>query len=300
MRITDTVLQKNFINNLSFATERLYERETKVLTNKRINKPSDSPVDAMTSLGLRSKLSEIDQYQRNISRSKTRLQSSETVISQLNEIYQRLHTLTVQGASDSYGPQDKMSIAAEVNQLLEQVFNFSNNRSESTFTFSGTNSDVAPYIAERNANGDIINVTTAGSAGDILALMGENITMKVNINGHELFEEGENLFNIPIKIRDSLIANDSDEIRVQLGKMNEAMEKIINNQAVIGARTNRLDAAESRTVNDEITFSEFLSNIEDIDAAEAIMDYQLELLTLQSSLQAGSRLLFPKLSDFLK
>ena len=300
MRITDTVLQKNFINNLSFATERLYERETKVLTNKRINKPSDSPVDAMTSLGLRTKLSEIDQYQRNISRSKTRLQSSETVISQLNELYQRLHTLTVQGASDSYGPEDKLSIAAEVNQLLEQIVNFSNNRSESTFTFSGTNSDVAPYIAERDTDGDIINVTTAGSAGDILAMTGENIKMKVNINGHELFEDGENLFEIPVKIRDGLKSNDSDEIRTQLGRLNEAMEKIINSQAVIGARLNRLDSAESRAINDEITFTEFLSNIEDADAAEAIMDYQLELLTLQSSLQAGSRLLFPKLSDFLR
>ena len=78
------------------------------------------------------------------------------------------------------------------------------------------------------------------------------------------------------------------------------MEKIINSQAVIGARLNRLDSAESRATNDEITFTEFLSNIEDADSAEAIMDYQQELLTLQSSLQAGSRLLFPKLSDFLR
>ena len=187
MRITDTVLQKNFINNLSYATERLYDKEIVVLTNKRINKPSDGPVDAMTILGLRTKLSEIDQYQRNISRSKTQLQLSETVISQLNEIYQRLHTLTIQGASDSYGPQDKLSIAAEVNQLLEQIVNFANNRSESIFIFSGTNSDVAPYIAERDANGDITNVTTAGSAGNILAITGENIKMKVNINGHDLF-----------------------------------------------------------------------------------------------------------------
>lgn len=300
MRITDTVLHNNFIKNLSFATERLYERETVVLTNKKINKPSDGPVDAMTSLALRTKLSEIGQYQRNISRAKTQLQGTETVISQLYEIFQRLHTLTVQGASDSYGPKDKISIAAEVNQLLEQIYNYSNNRSESTFTFSGTNSDIAPYVAERNANGDIANLKTSGSSGDMLALTGENIRMKVNVNGEDLFEGGESLFEIPIKIRDSLNANDGDDLRVQLGRLNEAMEKIINNQAVIGSRLNRLDSAESRQLNDKIMFTEFLSNTEDADAAEAIMQYQLELLTLQSSLQAGARLLYPKLSDFLR
>ncbi len=62
---------------------------------------------------------------------------------------------------------------------------------------------------------------------------------------------------------------------------------------------NRISAAESRAENDEISFTEYLSNVEDADAAQAIMDYQMELVTLQASLQAGSKLLYPKLSDFL-
>ena len=300
MRITDTVLHKNFINSLASATERLYDSETKVLTNKRINKPSDAPVDVMTDLAIRTKLSEITQYQRNISRGKTLLQNSESVVSQLSEIFQRLNTLAVQGASDSYGPTDKLSISYEVNQLLEQIVNYANNRMESTYIFSGTNSDVAPYIVSRNADGEITEVKTAGSAGDITTVMGENIKMKVNINGQDLFESGENLFDIAIKFRDSLSANDGNQVRTQLGRLQSATEKIINIQSVIGARVNRLDAADSRATDDNVTFSEFLSNTEDIDAAEAIMDYQQELLTMQSSLQAGSRLLYPKLSDFLK
>ena len=38
MRITDKILQNNFIANLTFSTERLYDAQTKVLTNKRVNK----------------------------------------------------------------------------------------------------------------------------------------------------------------------------------------------------------------------------------------------------------------------
>ena len=111
MRITDTVLHKNFINSLANATERLYDSQIKVLTNKRINKPSDAPVDVMIDLAIRTKLREITQYQRNISRGKTLLQNSESVVSQLSEIFQRLNTLAVQGSSDSYGPTDKLSIS---------------------------------------------------------------------------------------------------------------------------------------------------------------------------------------------
>ncbi|MHB9027982.1 MAG: flagellar hook-associated protein FlgL [Candidatus Latescibacterota bacterium] len=300
MRVTDKILQNNFTSNLSFATERLYERETRVLTQKSINKPSDNPVDAMVSLSLRSKMSEIEQFRRNIARSQTLLQNTETVITEVGDFFDRVNTLTIQGASDNYGSDDKLSISYEVDQILEQVFTLANNRSESIYTFAGTNNDTAPYQAIRNEAGEIIEVKTAGSAGDINTLIGESITLKVNINGEDIFEGDLNLFNILISVRDNLRVNDSDALRDDLIQLNSASEKIINFQSVLGARSNRINAADARAENDTITFTEYLSNTEDVDAAQAIMDYQMELVTLQSSLQAGSRLLYPKLSDFLK
>ena len=300
MRITDKMLHNNLISNLSFSSERLYDRELKVLTNKRLNKPSDNPIDVMTALSIREKLGEIDQYERNISRAQALLSNSETVVSQVGEVYQRLSTLTIQGASDSYGANDKYSISYEVNQLLEQLVNFANNRSESSYTFAGTNNDTPSYLAIRNESGEIIEVKTSGSGGDINSIIGENIKMKVNINGEDLFESGVNLFDTLVNVRDNLRANDSDGVREQLNDIQEGLEKVINLQSVIGSRVNRVDSALSRAESDVVSFSEFLSNIEDIDATEAIIDYQMELITLQSSLQAGARLAQPKLSDFLK
>jgi flagellar hook-associated protein 3 FlgL len=300
MRITDKILQNNFTSNLAFATQRLFESETKVLTQKSINKPSDNPVDAMVSLSLRSKLSEIEQFRRNISRAQTLLNNTETVVTELGDFYDRANSLTIQGSSDNYGADDKTSISYEIDQILEQVFTLANNRSESTYTFAGTNNDTAPYQAVRNEAGEIIEVKTAGTGGDINTLIGENITLKVNINGEDLFEGDINLFNSLISVRDNLRANDSSALQDDLIQLSNASEKIINFQSVLGARSNRINAADSRAENDTITFTEYLSNTEDIDAAQAIIDYQTELLTLQSSLQAGSRLLYPKLTDFLQ
>ncbi len=300
MRVTDKMLHNNLISNLSVSSERLYDAELKILTNKRLNKPSDNPIDVMTALSIREKLGEIEQYERNITRAQTLLSNTETVVSQTGEIYQRLSVLTIQGASDSYGASDKYSISYEVNQLLEQLVNFANNRSESSYTFAGTNNDTPPYLAIRDDSGEIIEVKTSGSGGDINSIIGENIKMKVNINGEVLFESGVNLFETLVNVRDKLRANDSDGVREQLDDIQEGLEKIINIQSVIGSRVNRINSAQARAENDVVSFSGFLSNIEDIDAAEAIMNYQMELITLQSSLQAGARLMQPKLSDFLR
>lgn len=300
MRVTDTILKNTFLANLAFSSERLHEKEIRVLTNKKVNKPSDSPVDALNALAIRERLNEIEQYQRNISRTKMLLQNTETVVSQITEIFQRVKTLTIQGASDSYGPSDKLSISYEVDQLLEQLFVASNNKSETTYTFAGTYNDVAPYTVERNQDGDITSVSTGGSSGDIIRILGESVRLKSNINGAELFESGQNLFDALIKVRDDLRAGDTDGLRNDLNILNEASEKVINIQAVIGSKVNRVMAAENRAENDHINFSEFLSNAVDIDAAVAITEYQMELLTLQSSLQAGARLLHPRLGDFLR
>jgi len=300
MRITDKILQNNFIANLTFSTERLYDAQTKVLTNKRVNKPSDNPVDAMTSLNIRTKLSEINQYQRNINRSKTMVENTESVVTQLADIFQRLSTLTIQGASDSYGPNDKLSIAGEVNQLLEQIFVIANNRSESIYTFAGTRNDVAPYQAIYNANGEIASIQTTGSSGDIEGLIGERVKIKININGEDVFESSQNLFEIAIKIRDDLLANDSEALNEDLNNISNASEKIYNTQSLLGSKLNRIYAAETRAENDILNYTEYLSDTEDVDASEAIINYQRELLTLQASLEAGARLLYPKLVDFLR
>jgi len=300
MRVTDSILRNNFLTNLQFSTERLYDKETKVLTNKSVNKPSDNPVDALNALIIRERLNEIDQFKRNITRTKTLLQNTETVIQQIADVFERVKVLSVQGASDTYGPSDKLSLSYEVDQLLEQVLIASNNRSETTYTFAGTYNNIPPYVAVRNEDGVITQVTSGGSSGDIVRVLCESVRIKANVNGEELFEQGQNLFDALIKIRDDLREGDTDLLRQDLLILDDATEKIYNIQAVIGSKVNRVDAADNRAENDYINFTEFLSNAEDIDAAEAIIEYQMELLTLQASLQAGARLLRPRLGDFLQ
>jgi flagellar hook-associated protein 3 FlgL len=300
MRITDNVLVNNLTSNLASSTERLYEKETQVLTNKKLNKPSDNPTDTITALNIRSKLNNIEQYQRNISSAQTLLTNTETQVSGLNDLIEQVNTLTVQGASDNYSAADKESISYEVNQLLEQVYNIANSRTGSVYTFAGTNTDTAPYQAVRNDAGEITSVKTTGSSGDINCVVGENISVKINTNGEDLFEKGINIFDTLVDVRDDLRANDTAALSSDLIQLDNVSEKVINVESIIGSRTNRVDSANTRAENDTLSFSTYLSNIEDIDAAEAIMGYQQELLTLQSALQVGARILTPRLSDFLQ
>ena len=299
MRITNTMLSNSFNVNLAQTTERLYEAETQALTEKRLNKPSDDPVDTITALSIRSRLSDIEQYQENISQAQTTLSTTDTALTDLVDLLSQVNTIVVEGASDTYSDADKASLAYEVNQILEEIYNLANGSIGSTYTFGGTNTDAAPYVAVRDDSGEIISVTTNGSSGDIVAQIGDNVRITVNVNGEDVFEGDVQVFDLLVKVRDDLRSGDNDELQDDLVQLSSASDQIINMQAIVGARTNRVDAAESRAESDHINFTEYLSDTEDIDASEAIINYQTELLAMQVSLQVGARILMPTLADFL-
>lgn len=299
MRITDKVMNNTFISNVNSTVDRLYQTQMEITTGRRVNEPSDDPVDAMTSMTIRTRLNDLEQYQRNISQAEAGLSNAETAIEELVEIFQDLSTLAVQGASDSYDESDKAAIAGEVNQLLEQLVSLANSRSESVYVFAGSDNDIAPYVAERDESGNITSVRTTGSSGDIMSLIGENVSIKTNVNGEDVFDGSVNLFDVAIGLRDNLLENDTDAISESLNDITNGSEQIYNNQSVIGARLNRISAAENRAENDVITYTSLLSDAEDADTTEAILDYQTQLTTLQASYQVASMITQMKLVDFL-
>jgi flagellar hook-associated protein 3 FlgL len=299
MRVTDKILQNVFLSNINKISERTYNSETRYLTGKKINKPSDDPVNALNALTLKSRISEYGQYQRNIEESQSILDNTESSIDQINDIYQELSTLAITGTTDAESEFNSTTVASDVNNLIEQIFSLANTKTPSGYLFAGTRSDTAPYQAVRDENGEIVEIKTTGSDGDVVQLIGQNLKMKVNVNGEDLFEKNGNLFELALNLRDNLRSGEIQSVKDSLSDFNSATSKIINIQSEIGSKINRVDSAATRIELDLKNFKEFLSNIEDIDSATAIVEYQQDLNSLQSALEAGSRLVQPKLIDFL-
>jgi len=64
MRITQKMIFSQTINNINRRQEQLYKTNESIATTKRINRPSDDPVDMEKVLDYRSQLSAVDQYQK--------------------------------------------------------------------------------------------------------------------------------------------------------------------------------------------------------------------------------------------
>ena len=103
------------------------------------------------------------------------------------------------------------------------------------------------------------------------------------------------------QIAADLFANDGDALRnTDLAALTAVNEALTNERAVVGARTNRLAAAAARLDEVEGVTRGLLSQTEDADVAETLIQFQQQQSAYQSALNAGARIMQTSLLDFLR
>jgi flagellar hook-associated protein 3 FlgL len=121
-----------------------------------------------------------------------------------------------------------------------------------------------------------------------------NIDPTVTIGGMSVFE-------MVIQLRDDLIRGDQELVGGRdLGLIDMGLENILKHLSAVGAKTNRLDELEKRTEYDKGNVTAMLSNSQDIDYAETIMNFKWLESIHRYALAVGARSIMPTLMDFLR
>jgi len=105
------------------------------------------------------------------------------------------------------------------------------------------------------------------------------------------------MFNDVIAYMD---AGNYEAISDELDVIDKEMGNVLRSRADVGARTNRVDLTDDRMGNDLINFTKLMSENEDVDVAETIMNLKNEENVYQASLAGGARIIQQTLVDFLR
>ena len=95
MRITNNMLINNMIKYIGNNLTRMDKLQAQLATGKKIQVPSDDPVVAARALKLRTDVAEIQQYQRNLKDAQSWLEITESALSDMGDIFQRVRELIV-------------------------------------------------------------------------------------------------------------------------------------------------------------------------------------------------------------
>ncbi|NLI57699.1 MAG: flagellar hook-associated protein FlgL [Clostridium sp.] len=305
MRVTNRMLINNMINNIGGNLRRMEKYQNRLSTGKKINVPSDDPVVAARALKLRTDVSRLEQYDRNVKDALSWMEITESSLANITDILHRARVLAVQGANGTTTPEDTQKIEEEVKQLKHQLIQVANSTYSGRYIFSGFKTDQKLLNEDGSFAIEVINdVEKIVYEVDI----GDDI--RINLTGGDVFNNGGDATaldpNPPLMIElfnqfiAALNVGDHSTVGGLLDDIDEHMDNITRVRADVGARYNRLELTENRLSKNIYNFTKLMSENEDIDQAENIMLLKSEENVYQASLAGGARIIQPSLMDFLR
>jgi flagellar hook-associated protein 3 FlgL len=273
--------------------------QIQIATGKRINVPSDDPAGAERAVEIRSKLAGIGQYRKAIGDARSWLSQAESQLNRVEDLLTRAKELAVQGSNGTLSDADRDALAREVNELLEDLVGAGNAKYNDRYVFAGSATRMAPVVVRRNETGKIVSVAFQSTSSPVRREIGADEYLDIRLPAHEVFGGEDGAYAVLIKLRDALEDNRPDQVRATLGQIDSALEKSLEKRSEIGARIARLDQASQRLDEEELQLTTLLSQTEDADVAQKIMDLQGHQMGYRAALAVGSVLIQESLLDYL-
>lgn len=302
MRITNNMLINNMVKYIGNNLTRMDKYQSQLATGKKIQVPSDDPVVAARALKLRTNVAEIQQYQRNLKDAQSWLEITESALSDIEDIFQRAKELA-NGSDGGESPEDLKATAKEVLQLRTQLVKLANSTYAGRYVFSGYKTDTKLM----NDNGTF-NITVNNTTENINYEIGTGDSININVTGGDLFDSGNNatagatgkLYTDMDELYQALDTANYTAISGKVQDFSDDIDNILRVRADVGARTNRLELTANRMQNDNMNFTKLMSENENVDMTDTIMNLKNEENVYRASLAGGARIIMPSLIDFLK
>jgi flagellar hook-associated protein 3 FlgL len=396
-RISTSLAQQLGINSILFQQNQVHQTQQQISLGKRILSPSDDPAGSVQLLDLSQSISRLDQFQDNLDYARNRLSLSDTALQSVTDNLHRVRELAVQGFNATNSASDKVSIAQEIFERLDDLLAISNTKdANGDFIYAGFKAQTQPFTGSAQSGTFSFN----GDQGQRFLTIGENRTVTDGNSGAEIFydltdkngnpedifstfynlatdlannrpaseemavttsvqpADGETVIingvtyefesaggvtagNVAVTIgadTDATTANLGAQINVQQGfgntdatasvsgsvltltadtqgegalsftdgtsgdisittpasiplydhldQLDTALDNILNVRSQIGARLNVIDSQDETNQDFKLSIQSTKSQIEDLDMAEAISRFNLQIVSLQSAQQA--------------
>ncbi len=289
-RVTHLTVRNSTLNNLQDNLKKMADLQSQASSGKVINRPSDDPAGASDMLRLRDEQRMLDQYDRNASDGKAWLTTVGDALTTSLSDARRVRVLTLQGGDAALGATSRIALAEEIDGLKADLLRQANTSYLGRSVFAGTTAGAA--FAD---DGTYRGITT----GTVTRTVGDGTTVRVDSTGSAVFGDGpDSVFALLDTISATLRAggDPTDQIDALDGHITAMLTEV----ASVGARTNQVETAQSRIVDQTLNSKTRLSEIEDIDLAQIILDLQTQEVAYKGALGAAAKVLQPTLLDYLR
>lgn len=197
-RITNNITVRNYLKGMRSNLSNLSSSNEKLTTQRSFNKASENVAGAARALRVRKLLSDNERNISNADSLTSRLDTAESNVRALSDIYQRMNDLVTHGMNDTLSNQDRQILANEVTNLRDQALSLANSKYGDQYLFcSAGNADgSAPFtvgsdnLLYYNGNSTPIDQLVTDSNGKAAVDNGDGTTTEIYYNGTNYLDIG--------------------------------------------------------------------------------------------------------------
>lgn len=307
MKISTSYLFDRSITQMSTVLTDLAHTQAQVSSTKQVLNPSDAPDQAAAIQRLKSVMSKQDSYSNTLTTVQARLEGEDTTLASVSDLLIRAKEISVQSANDTLNPTNRQALAVELKGLRNQMLSLANSKdSNGNYFFSGSRLKQPPFA--QDAQGQM---SYQGDQTRMQVQVGDQRSIPLNRSGSEAFvgvvrtdATGQKATREFFGVMDDLIAgvthSDRSAMQRGIGEMDNLLSGISLSQANVGTDLNVVEQQNQVIDDTKLTLKTVLSNIEDLDMAEAITKMNKQMLSLEASQSSFAKISQLNLFNYIK
>ncbi len=296
MRVSSRAYLSELQSNLARAQQNLQTLSKQLSSGKRLTRPSDDPLAIGEIVYAHADLARVVSRQQILERG-TRLTgvadvALDDIASALRSANDILLASTQPGLTDTA----RAAYAEQVRSLRARILDQANASVQGEYLFAGRNTRERPFSEAGGV------VTYAGTSDGIELMVAPQRPMEVTLPGDMLFNfedaGGEravadvdtDLFALLEELATHIENGDDNQVEERMPDLRKLYEHCVEQRGVLGARTVRVQQAMEAAKDVEVHAREVLSDVEDVDIAQAIVQMQAQEVAYQAALSATAKM----------
>lgn len=296
MRISTSMIYDRGVGGMQQQWSNLLQTQQQLSTGRRVLTPADDPVASARSLEISQSKAVNDRFLVNIGAADDAMGLMEGHLQGAGEILQYVRDRAVQAGNATLSPVDLRNMAADVKAQFEALMAIGNSKDGvGDYLFSG-------YTAQTPAfSGDATGVVYQGDQGERSIQVSASRVMPVGLPGDAIFTEALDAIGELVRgLEDPASAGGiASVVSTALQRLDAGQENVLRARAQVGSQMTETAALRNLGSDRAIQYASTLSDLQDLDYAEAISRLTRQQTALEAAQQSFMRLTGLSLFNYL-
>ena len=304
MNVSTAYLFDRATERMSTLQNQLATTQAQLSTAKQVLSPSDAPDQASAIQRLKGEIQRQESHANTMEVALRRYSAEETALKSSSDIVVRLKELALQAANDTYSPNDRRAISVEMQALRSQLLSLGNSRDDGgNYLFSGTRVSTPPFAEDANGRVRYMGDQTrtripAGVERDVAYTRSGTDVMARVIRADDGSSMG--FFDAIDALIDDTVNGDTNGIGTGLDSLDQMISNLTYALAEVGADQNVVQSQLDVIGETALRLKSTLSNIEDLDYAEAVTRMNKEMMAMEAAMGSFAKISGLSLFDYIR